>query len=67
MVVHQACGQDVALINDPFYGPPPPAAPATCENLDKLPDVTFIVMGTPITMKKEDYVMFGASAVLPIA
>jgi hypothetical protein len=35
------------------------AAPSTCENIENLPDITFVIMGQPFTMTKDDYVIFG--------
>ena len=35
------------------------AAPSTCEGIDRLPDITFTIMGTDFTMTRHDYVIFG--------
>jgi hypothetical protein len=38
----------------------PPASPSqTCENVDDLPPVTFVMMGQEFTMTKDDYVLLG--------
>lgn len=37
------------------------AVALTCDGLEDLPDVTFVLSGTPVTLTKEDYTVLGWS------